>query len=168
MFFRRCAGRPLALVALYQTRLRNAALASHYAPHHVSPSRPCDSSLDLHPIFLRNSTTDLCSRYGAEARDFAEIARVSHEHSSRNPYAQFNTVYSLEDIEKSPMIHYPLTKLQCSPTSDGAGAAIVSDLSFLPSFLPFFLRQDTRASFAQASRFLKSLSLGDKLLTLPS
>ncbi|KAH0843249.1 hypothetical protein FOPE_08210 [Fonsecaea pedrosoi] len=72
-------------------------------------------------------------RYGASARDFAEIGRISHEHSSRNPYAQFNNVYTLEEIEKSPMIHYPLTKLQCSPTSDGAGAAVIVSQRFLES-----------------------------------
>ncbi|KAK5465232.1 hypothetical protein LTS15_001795 [Exophiala xenobiotica] len=83
--------------------------------------------------FFANAGREYMEKYGAEARDFAEIARVSHEHSSRNPYAQFNTVYSLEDIEKSPMIHYPLTKLQCSPTSDGAGAAIIVSQRFLDS-----------------------------------
>jgi hypothetical protein len=31
------------------------------------------------------------------------------------------------------MIHYPLTKLQCSPTSDGAGAAVVVSQKFLDS-----------------------------------
>jgi sterol carrier protein 2 len=31
------------------------------------------------------------------------------------------------------MIHYPLTKLQCSPTSDGAGAAIIVSQRFLDS-----------------------------------
>lgn len=31
------------------------------------------------------------------------------------------------------MIHYPLTKLQCSPTSDGAGAAVIVSQSFLDS-----------------------------------
>jgi sterol carrier protein 2 len=29
------------------------------------------------------------------------------------------------------MIHFPLTKLQCSPTSDGAGAAVIVSQSFL-------------------------------------
>ncbi len=72
-------------------------------------------------------------RYGAEPSDFAEIARISHLHSSRNPYAQFQQVYTLEEIEKSPMIHFPLTKLQCSPTSDGAGAAVIVSERFLNS-----------------------------------
>ncbi|KAK5109148.1 hypothetical protein LTR62_007510 [Meristemomyces frigidus] len=71
--------------------------------------------------------------YGARAEDFAEIARISHEHSQRNPYAQFQQEYSLEEILKAPMIHAPLTKLQCSPTSDGAGAAVIVSEAFLAS-----------------------------------
>lgn len=74
-----------------------------------------------------------CIRYGARAEDFAEIARISHEHSQRNPYAQFRQEYSLEEILKAPMIHAPLTKLQCSPTSDGAGAAVIVSERFLSS-----------------------------------
>ncbi len=80
---------------------------------------------------LEHYTDTTYSRYGAEARDFAEIARVSHEHSQRNPYSQFRDVYTLEQIERSPMIHYPLTKLQCSPTSDGSGAAVIVSQAFL-------------------------------------
>lgn len=71
------------------------------------------------------------SRYGARDDDFAEIARISHEHSQRNPYAQFQTEYTLQQIKDSPMIHSPVTKLQCSPTSDGAGAAVIVSENFL-------------------------------------
>lgn len=71
------------------------------------------------------------TRYGAEAKDFAEIARISHEHSQRNPYSQFRDVYTLQQILDSPMIHAPLTKLQCSPTSDGAAAAVIVSQRFL-------------------------------------
>lgn len=63
--------------------------------------------------------------------DFAEIARINHEHSKRNPYSQFQTEYSLEQVQKSPMIHEPLTKLQCCPTSDGSAAAVVVSQVFL-------------------------------------
>lgn len=70
-------------------------------------------------------------RYGAEASDFAEIGRISHEHSQRNPYAQFRQSYTLQQIKDSPTIHYPLTKLQCSPTSDGAAAAVIVSQRFL-------------------------------------
>ncbi|RSM06688.1 hypothetical protein CEP52_005565 [Fusarium oligoseptatum] len=70
-------------------------------------------------------------RYGAKAEDFAEIGRISHEHSQRNPYAQFRQSYTLQEIKDSPVIFEPLTKLQCSPTSDGAAAAVIVSQRFL-------------------------------------
>lgn len=70
-------------------------------------------------------------RYGAKAEDFAEIARVNHEHSQRNPYSQFQDVYTLEQILAAPMIHEPLTKTQCCPTSDGGAAAVIVSQAFL-------------------------------------
>lgn len=73
----------------------------------------------------------LSRRYGAKAEDFAEIARVNHAHSPNNPYSQFQQVYSLEEISKAAMIHEPLTKLQCCPTSDGGAAAIIVSQEFL-------------------------------------
>ncbi|KAL3485066.1 acetyl-CoA acetyltransferase [Aspergillus germanicus] len=83
------------------------------------------------PQMFGNAGREYMERYGATADDFAEIARISHEHSSRNPYAQFQTVYTLEQIQKAPMIYYPMTKLQCSPTSDGAAAAVIVSQRFL-------------------------------------
>src|SRR5271156_2672424 len=73
----------------------------------------------------------LLYRYGAKPEDFAEIARINHEHSQRNPYSQFRDVYTLDQIMKAPMIHEPLTKLQCCPTSDGSAAAVLVSQAFL-------------------------------------
>lgn len=70
-------------------------------------------------------------RYGAKPEDFAEIARINHAHSVKNPYSQFQDVYTREQIEKAPMIHEPLTKLQCCPTSDGGAAAVLVSQAFL-------------------------------------
>jgi sterol carrier protein 2 len=81
--------------------------------------------------YFANAGREYMEKYGASAEDFAEIARISHEHSQRNPYAQFQKEYSLKEIQDSTMIHYPLTKLQCSPTSDGAGAAVIVSERFL-------------------------------------
>lgn len=83
------------------------------------------------PQWFGNAGRQYMEQYGAKPEDFAEIARVSHEHSQRNPYAQFKTKYSLQEILDSPMIYPPLTKLQCSPTSDGAGAAVLVSQKFL-------------------------------------
>jgi len=78
-----------------------------------------------------NAGKEYMEKYGAVAEDFAEIARVNHEHSKRNPYSQFTDEYSLEQIMNSPMIHAPLTKLQCCPTSDGGAAVVVVSQEFL-------------------------------------
>jgi sterol carrier protein 2 len=84
---------------------------------------------------LRDRSTNICSssiaRYGAKPEDFAEIARINHAHSPKNPYSQFTDVYSLEQVMRAPMIHEPLTKLQCCPTSDGGAAAIIVSQAFL-------------------------------------
>jgi len=78
-----------------------------------------------------NAGREYMEKYGAKNEDFAEIARVNHEHSKRNPYSQFQDEYTLEQVMKSPMIHEPLTKLQCCPTSDGGAAAVLVSQSFL-------------------------------------
>ena len=73
----------------------------------------------------------MTARYGSELKDFAEIARINHAHSKNNPYSQFQDEYTLDQVMKSPMIHEPLTKLQCCPTSDGAAATVLCSQSFL-------------------------------------
>ncbi|KAI0455055.1 thiolase-like protein [Xylaria acuta] len=78
-----------------------------------------------------NAGQEYIEKYGARPEDFAEIGRINHEHSTRNPYSQFQDVYTLEQIMKSPMIHEPLTKLQCCPTSDGGAAAVLVSQDFL-------------------------------------
>lgn len=69
--------------------------------------------------------------YGATAEHFAKIGYKNHKHSVNNPYAQFQTEYSLEDIMAAPMISDPITKLQCSPTSDGSAAVVLVSERFL-------------------------------------
>ena len=71
--------------------------------------------------------------YGATAEHFAKIGYKNHKHSVNNPYAQFQQEYSLEDILGAKMISDPLTKLQCSPTSDGSAAVILASESFVDS-----------------------------------
>lgn len=78
-----------------------------------------------------NAGREYKEKYGATNEDFAEIARINHEHSKRNPYSQFQDEYTLEQIMKAPMIHEPLTKLQCCPTSDGGAAAVIVSQEFL-------------------------------------
>jgi len=71
------------------------------------------------------------AKYGTTAEQFARIAEKNHRHSANNPYAQFQTIYSLPEILESKVIHEPLTKLQCSPTSDGSAAAVLASERFV-------------------------------------
>ncbi|KFZ02123.1 hypothetical protein V501_09654 [Pseudogymnoascus sp. VKM F-4519 (FW-2642)] len=80
-----------------------------------------------------NAGIEYMEKYGASNDDFAEIARINHEHSQRNPYSQFQQVYTRQQILDSPTIFGPLTKLQCCPTSDGGAAAVLVSEEFLNS-----------------------------------
>ena len=83
------------------------------------------------PQMFGNAGRDHMERYGSKPEHYVWIGWKNHKHSVNNPYAQFQTEYSLEDIAGAPMIHEPLTKLQCSPTSDGAAAAVVASERFV-------------------------------------
>ncbi|MFI6363427.1 lipid-transfer protein [Nocardia sp. NPDC050630] len=72
-------------------------------------------------------------QYGTTAQHFAKIGYKNHKHSVNNPYSQFQDAYSLDDILGSRMIYDPLTKLQCSPTSDGSGAVVLASEEFVNS-----------------------------------
>ena len=78
-----------------------------------------------------NAGVEHMEKYGTKPEHFAKIAWKNHKHSVNNPYSQFRDEYTLEQIQKSPMIHFPLTKLACCPTSDGAGAAILASEEFV-------------------------------------
>jgi acetyl-CoA acyltransferase len=83
------------------------------------------------PQMFGNAGRDHMDRYGSTPDHYAWIGWKNHKHSTGNPYAQFQDEYSLEEIKNARMIHDPLTKLQCSPTSDGAGAALVASERFV-------------------------------------
>ena len=81
--------------------------------------------------FFGNAAREHMERYGSTPEMFAQVAVKNHRHSVENPRAQYRDEYSLEDVLASRMIHDPLTKLQCSPTSDGAAAAVVVSERFV-------------------------------------
>lgn len=83
------------------------------------------------PQMFGNAGREYMEKYGVKAESFARIGEKNHRHSVNNPYSQFRDEYSLEDILNAPMVYDPLTKLQCCPTSDGAGAAILASERFV-------------------------------------
>ena len=83
------------------------------------------------PQMFGNAGREHMDRYGTKPEHFAKIGWKNHKHSVNNPYSQFQDEYSLEDIQNAKVVYEPLTKLQCCPTSDGAGAAIVCNEDFV-------------------------------------
>lgn len=83
------------------------------------------------PQMFGNAGREHMDKYGTKPEHFAKIGWKNHKHSVNNPYSQFQDEYSLDDIMNAKMVYEPLTKLQCCPTSDGAGAAILASEDFV-------------------------------------
>ncbi|MTD57995.1 lipid-transfer protein [Amycolatopsis pithecellobii] len=66
--------------------------------------------------------------HGTSDETFAKIAVKARRHAANNPYAVFRDPVTVDEVLVSPMIHGPLTRLQCCPPTCGAAAAVlVSD-----------------------------------------
>ncbi|MFF5702918.1 beta-ketoacyl synthase N-terminal-like domain-containing protein [Streptomyces sp. NPDC012794] len=78
-----------------------------------------------------NAAREHMERYGTTPAQLAAVGAKNHRHSANNPNAQFQDVYTVEEVLAAKTVHAPLTKLQCSPTSDGAAAALVVSERFV-------------------------------------
>ncbi|HUV44561.1 MAG TPA: thiolase family protein [Dehalococcoidales bacterium] len=65
------------------------------------------------------------SEYGSTREMYAQVAVKSHKNGALNPYAQYQTPVTLEEVLNARMIADPLTLYQCSPSSDGATATVI-------------------------------------------
>ncbi|WP_330330163.1 lipid-transfer protein [Streptomyces sp. NBC_00536] len=107
-----------------------------------------------------NAAREHMERYGTTEAQLAAVGAKNHRHSANNPNAQFQDVYTVEEILAAKTIHRPLTKLQCSPTSDGAAAALVVSERFVEAhglgekaveIVAQSMTTDTGESFASGS-----------------
>lgn len=73
-------------------------------------------------------------KYGTTKEQYARIAVKNHRNGSLNPYAQYQDVFTLEDVLNSPVVAEPLTRLMCSPIGDGAAATILCASSIANRF----------------------------------
>ena len=83
------------------------------------------------PQMFGNAAREYMERYGVRPESFARIGEKNHRHSANNPNSQFRDVYTLQEILDAPMVWDPLTRLQCCPTSDGGGAAVLASQRFV-------------------------------------
>lgn len=90
----------------------------------------------IHPApvtaqFFAAAGEEHMKRYGTSEKHFAQITVKNHKHSLNNPYSQTHEECTLEQVLESPKVFNMLTKLQCCPTSNGAGAAIIVSEDYL-------------------------------------
>ncbi|CEI96841.1 Putative Sterol carrier protein 2 [Rhizopus microsporus] len=97
----------------------------------MANERGFDQKAPMAAQIFGNAGLSYMEKYGATEKHLAKIAEKNHRHSALNPYSQFRDIYTLEQIEKSPRVFGPLTKLQCCPTSDGAGCSILASEDFV-------------------------------------
>ena len=79
---------------------------------------------------------------GVGFEQFAKVAEKNHAHSALNPLAQYNKVFTLEEIMEARVISYPNTLPMCCPTGDGAAAIVLVSESKLKTLS---LEQQKRA-----------------------
>ncbi|MFI1187314.1 lipid-transfer protein [Streptomyces californicus] len=137
--------------------LAGSPVARHYGI--MAAAHGFEASPPTAQIF-GNAAREHMERYGTTPAQLAAVGAKNHRHSVNNPYAQFQDPYTVEEVLASRTVHRPLTKLQCSPTSDGAAAAVVvserfADLHGLGDRAVEIVAQtmttDTEESFASGS-----------------
>jgi len=64
--------------------------------------------------------------YGTTVEQLAHVSVKNHINAYANPYAQKPNRYSLDDVRQSPMVAWPLTRLDICVMSDGAAAVILA------------------------------------------
>jgi len=83
------------------------------------------------PQLFGNAGLEHMEKYGSKPEHFAKIAWKNHKHSTNNPYSQFQKEYSLDQVLNGKKIYEYLTLLQCCPTSDGSGCAILASEDYV-------------------------------------
>lgn len=77
------------------------------------------------PALAGLAATRLLEDYGMTHEDLAYASVKNHKNACMNPYAHYKKALTTEEVMQAKMISYPVTRLHCCPTSDGAAAAIL-------------------------------------------
>jgi len=64
--------------------------------------------------------------FGTTVEQLAKVSVKNHGNALHNPYAQSPMKLTVEEVRNSPMVSYPLTRLDVCTMSDGAAVAILA------------------------------------------
>jgi acetyl-CoA acetyltransferase len=127
------------VLALGFEKMQKGSLQGHFFDREQPTARHFMALSELYELteappaaqMFGNAGREHMEKYGSEPDHYAWIGWKNHKHSVNNPFAQFQEEYSLEDIKDAKVVYEPLTRLQCSPTSDGSGAAVIASERFV-------------------------------------
>ena len=108
---------------------REPALGLHLKA--FAANYPLRDDVPIAPQMFALAGEEHMERYGSTPEHFAWVGWKNHKHSTANPYAQFQKEFTYEEVLGATTIMGPLTKLQCSPTSDGSAAVVLASESFV-------------------------------------
>jgi acetyl-CoA C-acetyltransferase len=64
--------------------------------------------------------------FGTTVEQMAAVSVKNHINAYHNPYAQKRHRYTIQDVRQSPMVAWPLTRLDICVMSDGAAAVVLA------------------------------------------
>jgi acetyl-CoA C-acetyltransferase len=89
----------------------------------------------LHPLYQKGFTAPgtfavyanrMMAEIGLKREHLAKISAKNHCFGVHNPKAEYRIPMTYQDVLKSPMVVYPLTVMDCCPTTDGAACVIMT------------------------------------------
>lgn len=83
------------------------------------------------PQLFGSAGKEHMDKYGTTFDQISKISVKNYSHGKNNPYAQFRKEVSCDQVKEANMLYYPLTKLHCCPTSDGAACTILVSEAYL-------------------------------------
>jgi len=63
--------------------------------------------------------------YGTTKEQLGQVAVKNHSNGAKNPYAQYRSTVTLDQVVNASPVAYPLGLLDCSPVTDGAAAVVL-------------------------------------------
>jgi acetyl-CoA C-acetyltransferase len=88
-----------------------------------------------HPLYSKGRTAPgmfglIANRYfqeyGTAKEEMAMVSVKNHYHGSLNPRSHYQKEVTMEQVLKAPMAADPIGLLDCTPTSDGAAAVVIT------------------------------------------
>ena len=112
-------------------RVSFGALAKAVDLEEEKPAHVGSGSGSIFMDIYAEKTRKYMAETGATAADIAQIVVKSRKAASLNPYAQFRTETTVEEVLASRMISDPLTLQMCSSIGDGACAVVLCSPDYL-------------------------------------